>query len=117
MGRGACHPCIRLRQETAAPHWSIILSADDGSEPLTRVLIVAAVLPQSLQRQSLLRAARALRLVLAPGFGGGAWGRLMEECLFLCKSHESEKSPEPSEKENTDFLLKILIFVEKIVFL
>ena len=38
---------------------------------LTRVLIFAAVLPQSLQRQSLLRAARALRLVLAPGFGGG----------------------------------------------
>ena len=56
---------------------------------LTRVLIFAAVLPQSLQRQSLLRAARALRLVLAPGFGGGAWGSLdsFVSCradLFLC---------------------------------
>ena len=50
---------------------------------LTRVLIFAAVLPQSLQRQSLLRAARALRLVWALGFGEGGGGSLDSFVSFL----------------------------------
>ena len=90
MGRGACHPCIRLRQETAAPHWSIILSADDGSDTGPDLRCRSAAEPSAAEPSAGGPGFTArFGAPPLPGLGGGAWGSLdsFVSCradLFLC---------------------------------